>query len=110
VVEELGWEVEDVVVEEVLVMLLARLVVLVLGGMEVLVDDDDKVVSELVEVVDGVVGGTGVGDVGVVLGGKEVEGDSEVTDEVVEGTLQSDVLAQKSHLTRQNVRWGHRWY
>jgi hypothetical protein len=88
--EELGLGVEDVVVEGVLevVPLVAGLVVL--GGTEVLPDDDDddEVVTELVERGDEVVGGTGVGDVGVVLVGEEEEGDSEITptDEVVKTT------------------------
>jgi hypothetical protein len=84
-------EVEDVVVEEVLEVAPLEAGLVVLGGTEVLVDDDDGddvVITELVESVGEVVGGTEVGDVGVVLVGEEEEGDSDVppTDEVVEAT------------------------
>jgi hypothetical protein len=85
-------EVEDVVVEEVLEVAPLEAGLVVLGGTEVLVDGDDGddvVITELVESVGEVVGGTEVGDVGVVLVGEEEEGDSDVppTDEVVEATL-----------------------
>ena len=88
-VEEVGLieedEEEDVVVEEVLkeVVLLLEAELVVLGGTEVLLDndgEDDEVITELVETVDEVVGGTGTGgvEVEVVLVGKEVEEDCEV--------------------------------
>ena len=94
--EELDWEVESVVAEEVLeVVPLEELVVL--GGTEELLDDDEDedevgVDTVLVEADDEVVEGTGVGDAGVLLVGEE-EG-TEIAKEVVVGTtLQNDVLA-----------------
>ena len=70
--EELDWEVEGAVVEEVLEVLLAAVPV-VLRGAEVLPDDDDDdddddwVVAEVVGTDDVVVGGTEAEVVGVVL-------------------------------------------
>jgi hypothetical protein len=90
--EELDWEVGGVV-EEVLevVPLVEELVVL--GGTEVLPEDDDDddededwEVTGLVLAGDEVVGVTGVGDVGVVLVGEE-EGVAEVTEVVAVGTI-----------------------
>lgn len=95
--EELDWEVESVVAEEVLevVPLVEELVVP--GGTEELLDDDEDedevgVDTVLVETDDEVVEGTGVGDAGVLLVGEE-EG-TEIAKEVVVGTtLQNDALA-----------------
>lgn len=86
VVEDSVLEVGDVVVEEVLEVVLLVATLVVLGGTEVLldedgndVDNDDEGVTELVVSVEKeVVEGSGVGDVGVVLVGKGEEGVSEV--------------------------------
>lgn len=108
----------DVVVEEVLevVPLVEELVVLE-ETEEPLDDDDDDddedegEVDTVLETGDEVVEGTGVGDVGVLLVGEEGVAAEVPTEEVAVGTtLQSDVLAQKSGPTRQNVRWGHHYY
>ena len=108
----------DVVVEEVLevVPLVEELVVL--EETEEPLDDDDGdededegEVDTVLEIGDEVVEGTGVGDVGVLLVGEEGVAAEVPTEEVAVGTtLQSDVLAQKSGPTRQNVRWGHHYY
>ena len=109
---------EDVVVEEVLeVVPLVEVLVVLEETDEPLDDDDDDddedegEVDTVLETGDEVVEGTGVGDVGVLLVGEEGVAAEVPTEEVAVGTtLQSDVLAQKSGPTRQNVRWGHHYY
>lgn len=99
--EELEWEVGGVVVEDVLEVVLLPAVLVVLGGTEVLLDDEDEDEveveievgedTELVETGDEVLEETGVVDVGVVL----VDEEEGVAEEVEVGTgLQSDGLAQ----------------
>lgn len=109
---------EDVVVEEVLEVVPLVEVLVVLEETEEPLDDDDDdddedegEVDTVLETGDEVVEGTGVGDVGVLLVGEEGVAAEVPTEEVAVGTtLQSDVLAQKSGPTRQNVRWGHHYY
>jgi hypothetical protein len=89
--EELDWEVGGVVVVEVLEVVPVVEELVVLGGTEVLLDDNDEDEDEdpvdagLVLTGDEVVGVTGVADVGVVLVGEE-EGVTEVAEVVAVGT------------------------